>query len=146
MIKSVVVKESFYYGSIIMWWLSVYIASHKCINPFPNKPRFLCVCSTSLLKTLWVKEKLLVTSNFSFAQCFLPVWITVYHFHQIWNCRLQTLSVWRKLKFVVWGRIKPPFHCASLTCWKLKPWILWLGFYYMLLFIISVSQGNSDRR
>ena len=36
-------------------------------NPFPNKPWFLRVCSTSLLKTLWEKEKLLVTSNFSFS-------------------------------------------------------------------------------
>ena len=36
------------------------------INPFPNKPWFLRVCSTCLLKTLWEKEKLLVTSNFSF--------------------------------------------------------------------------------
>ena len=23
------------------------------LNPFPNKPWFLCVCSASLLKTLW---------------------------------------------------------------------------------------------
>ena len=37
-------------------------------NPFPNKPWFLRVCSTSLLKTLWEKEKLLVMSNFSFSQ------------------------------------------------------------------------------
>ena len=37
------------------------------INPFPNKPLFLRVCSKSLLKTLWEKEKLLVTSNFSFS-------------------------------------------------------------------------------
>ena len=35
------------------------------INPFPNKPWFLCVCRISLLKTLWEKEKLLLTSNFS---------------------------------------------------------------------------------
>ena len=35
-------------------------------NPLPNKPRFLLVCSTSLLKTLWGKKKLLVKSNFSF--------------------------------------------------------------------------------
>ena len=34
-------------------------------NPFPNKPLFLRVCRTSLLKTLWEREKLLVTSNFS---------------------------------------------------------------------------------
>ena len=25
---------------------------HALFNPFPNKPRFLCVCSKSLLKTL----------------------------------------------------------------------------------------------
>ena len=36
-------------------------------NPFPNRPWFLRVCSTSLLKTLLEKEKLLVTSNFSFS-------------------------------------------------------------------------------
>ena len=36
-------------------------------NPFPNKPWFLRVCSTSLSKTRWEKEKLLVTSNFSFS-------------------------------------------------------------------------------
>ena len=39
----------------------------KVLNPFPNKPRFLHVCSTSLSKTLWEKEKLLVTINFSFS-------------------------------------------------------------------------------
>ena len=26
--------------------------NYKIVNPFPNKPRFLRVCSTSLLKTL----------------------------------------------------------------------------------------------
>ena len=36
------------------------------INPFPKKPWFLHVCSTSLLNTLWEKEKLLIKSNFSF--------------------------------------------------------------------------------
>ena len=36
------------------------------VNSFPSKPWVLPVCSISLLKTLWEKEKLLVTSNFSF--------------------------------------------------------------------------------
>ena len=36
-------------------------------NTLPNKPCFLRVCSTSLLKTLWEKDKLLVTSNLSFS-------------------------------------------------------------------------------
>ena len=36
------------------------------LNPFQNKPLFLCVCSTSLLKTPWEEEKLVVRSIFSF--------------------------------------------------------------------------------
>ena len=44
-----------------------------------------------------------------FPQCFLPVRRTVFHFHQILNCRLQTLSVWKSLKFVIWERINPFF-------------------------------------
>ena len=39
----------------------------KLFNPFPNKPWFIRVCSISLLKTLWEKEKLLGKSNFSFS-------------------------------------------------------------------------------
>ena len=34
---------------------------------FPKQALVLHVCSTSLLKTLWEKEKLLITSNFSFS-------------------------------------------------------------------------------
>ena len=33
------------------------------LNSFQKKPWFLCVCSTSLLKTLWEKKKLLVASK-----------------------------------------------------------------------------------
>ena len=45
---------------------TVYQSAGGGINPFPNKPWFLRVCSESLLKTLWEKEKLLIMSNFSF--------------------------------------------------------------------------------
>ena len=38
-------------------------------NFFLNKTLFSCVCSTSLLKTLLVKEKLLVKGDFSFSHC-----------------------------------------------------------------------------
>ena len=45
-----------------------YTSEGDCqVNPFPNKPWFLRVCNTSVLKTQWEKEKLLVTSNFSFS-------------------------------------------------------------------------------
>ena len=42
-------------------------SSSGLFNPFPNKPWFLRVCSRSLLKTLYEKEKLLKPSNFSFS-------------------------------------------------------------------------------
>ena len=54
------------------------------INPFPNKPWFLRVCSTCLLKTLREKEKLLVTSNFSFSHSvFYSFEWTFCQFHHI---------------------------------------------------------------
>ena len=49
---------------------SVLFQSIRCFidhSPFPNKPWILRVCSTSLLKLLWEKEKLLRTSNLSFS-------------------------------------------------------------------------------
>ena len=45
-------------------WLLTMSKSTTCENPFPNKPWFLRVCSTSLLKTLWEKGKLLVKEQF----------------------------------------------------------------------------------
>ena len=43
------------------------LGRESAVNRFPNKPWFSCVYSTFPLKTLWEKEKLLVTSNFSFS-------------------------------------------------------------------------------
>ena len=55
-----------------------------CIIPFPNSDTFLHPWETRLLKTLWEKEKLVVMSKFSFfPQCFLTVWITLFHFREI---------------------------------------------------------------
>ena len=53
-----------------------------------------------------------------FPQCFLLIWGTFCHCHQIQNCRLQTLSVWKSLKFVVWERVKVPVTGVSfrLVC------------------------------
>ena len=36
-----------------------------------------------------------------FPTCYLPVLRIFCHFYQILNCRLQTLSVWKSLKFVI---------------------------------------------
>ena len=54
------------------------------INPFPNKPWFLHVCNTSVLKTLWENEKFLVMSNFSFSHSVFYLYGELCHFHQTW--------------------------------------------------------------
>ena len=58
------------------------------VNPFPNKPGFLRVCSTGLLKTQWEKEKLLVTSNFSFS-------------HRVFYSLRELSTIFIKFKIVV---------------------------------------------
>ena len=78
---------------------------HVSLNPFPNKPWFLCVCSTSLLKTLLEKEKLLITSNFSFSH---RVFYLFGNFSAILsNIKSSSANslVWKNLKFVVWERV-----------------------------------------
>ena len=77
------------------------------ISPLPNKPLYLPVCSKTPLKTLWEKEKLLVTRNFSFSNSvFYPFGELSAIFYPILNYRLQTVSVWNGLKIVVWERVK----------------------------------------
>ena len=62
-------------------------------NPMPNKHLFLRVSRRGLLKTLWEKEKLLVTSNFSFSHSVFPSFRRI--FYQTLNCCLLTISVWK---------------------------------------------------
>ena len=70
-------------------------------NSFPKKSLvFTCLKNKSLENTVRKGEILL------FLQCFLPIWRTFFHFHLIYNCRLQTPSVWKSLKFVVWEWVK----------------------------------------
>ena len=61
------------------------------VIPFPNKPWFLHVCCTRLLKTLWEKEKLLVRSNFSFSGSFF------YQFGELSAIFIKFVFVVRKL-------------------------------------------------
>ena len=72
-------------------------------NLFPNKPWFLRVCSARLLKTLREKEKLLVTSNFSFSHSvFYPFGklSAIFIKFEIVVCKL-----FQSLKFVVRERV-----------------------------------------
>ena len=84
-----------------------YFHIYPCLNPFPNKPWFLRVCNTSLLKTLWEKEKLLVTSNFSFSHsAFYPfgkLSAILIRFQIVFS---KLFDFWKSLTFVVWERVK----------------------------------------
>ena len=78
-------------------------------NPFPNKPWFLHVYITSLLKTLWGKEKLLIASNFPFSHN------VFYPFGELSDIFIKleivvfTLSVWKSLNFAFSERVKQFF-------------------------------------
>ena len=73
------------------------------INPFPNKPWFLHVCSTSLLKTL-EKAEIACNEQFLLSPAFSASFENFLPFPSNLNCRLQALSTWRNLKFVAWKR------------------------------------------
>ena len=52
---------------------------------------------------MWEKEKLLITSNFSFFhRVFYPIGEFSAIFTKFEYCRPQSLSVWKSLNFVVW--------------------------------------------
>ena len=91
-----------------------------------------------------------------FPQCFLPVWRTFCHLQQNWNCCLQTLSVWKSLKFVVWERVKKgkdklylllkfihnqKFYDSRRYCWK-HSW----EWDKMLLSALSSISDNSHSK
>ena len=77
-----------------------------------NKPWFLRVCSTNLLKTLCQKKKLLVRAISSFPTVFsthLDGLSAIFVKFEIVVCLLFRF---RSLKFVVWERVNVS-HCSS---------------------------------
>ena len=105
-----------------------------------NKPLFLCICSTSLLKTLLEKEKLLVMSTFSFFHSVFCPFGELCSFYIKFIIFLQTLSVWRN-QTLLFGRgltnafdlgkswilllvrgIPLPNHPEFLWPWKNSQW------------------------
>ena len=77
-----------------------------------------------------------ITFSHSF---FLPFWTTLCQFHQIKNCRLQTLSVWNSLNFVIWERVN------SLPIDKILKWIKSKAFACnIMLFNTLLNNKFSD--
>ena len=91
---------------------------------FPNKPWLLCVCSTSLSKTPWEKEKLVLTSNFTFSHSVsCPFRALSANFTEFRI--LQTLSDWKNLKLAIWERVNTTFsHTFSFRIFKTQDGLL----------------------
>ena len=87
------------------------------VNPFPNKPWFLCVGSTSLLKTLWKKEKLLVTV-FSICSESFPPFST--------NLKLSSANSF-SLKFVIWESVKSTCRKILKYCSNIETFLIFLN-------------------
>ena len=74
------------------------------INPFPKKLWFLCVCSSSLLKTLWEKEKLFIPSNSPFPKV-LSTLLENFPPYSI-EFKIVICKPFLFEKFVIWERVK----------------------------------------
>ena len=93
------VKDNLYF----CFTQSVGLQGDKCcpfrFNPFPHNPDLLGPSKRNLLKTLWEKEKMLVTSIFSFSHnAFYPSQNRIFVFKSHLSSRLQMLSIWTGLK------------------------------------------------
>ena len=66
----------------------------------------MCLHYNSLENTVGIGEIARNEQFLLFPQRFLPIWKSFCHFHETKNCHLQTLSVWKNLKCVVWERFK----------------------------------------
>ena len=89
------------------------------------------------MKTLREKEKLLITSNFSFSHSvFYPFGELSAICNKFENCRLQTLLVWKSLKFVVWERVTLSMKTFS------KDFVLFVGLCFTDIWAAWVSMGE----
>ena len=86
---------------------------------FPSKPFlkqalvFTCLLHKTLENTVGKGEIARNEQFLLFPQRFLAFSRTSRHFPQIQNCRLQPLSLWKRLKLVVWEKVNP---------FQNKPW------------------------
>ena len=79
----------------------------------------------------WENEKLITTSNFSFSRSvFFTLLENFFHFHEIWNCHLQTLSNWKNLKLVLWERDNGCFCSEICSEWLNGQFFLFLQCFY----------------
>ena len=105
-------------------------------------PFFTCLQYKSFENTVGKGEIACNEQFLLFSQCFLPMWRTFRHFHQIWICRLQPLSVSKCLKFVVWERFN--LHETILSFNDSEKESFWKHFgnqHFSFFYIVFSSLG-----
>ena len=106
----------------------------KEFNPFPNKPWFLRVCSKSVLKTLWEKEQLLVTSNCSFSHSVFYPFEELSAIFVTLKIVLCTLFQFRGVKNLSCGKgLKEYFTCS------------WMDFTLLSIDFLSIYWFKFDQ-
>ena len=97
------------YGSFSwIWKLKNFDRIVNWFYHFPNRRWLLQVCSISLLKTLRKRRSCSLRAISPFPTVFSTSLRIFCYFHSIQNFRLQSLSVWKNLKFVVWESVNQP--------------------------------------
>ena len=93
-------------------------------NPFPNKPWFLRVYSIIHLKTLCEKEKLLVTSNFSFSH---SVFYRYREFSTIFINNENVVCKLSKFEKLSFGKGLKPYNQSTRDALKFRSYhlIVW---------------------
>ena len=100
---------------VLRAYFSYIVAASIPINSLPHNPRLLMTLKRGLFKTLWEKEKMLVTSIFSFAKnVFYPFKEEFLVLSYI--CRLEMLSIQTSVKI---SQTSPCILClCNLCCLK----------------------------
>ena len=124
------VKKTYFHFSFNLKYVA---PSQKLFHlPFPKQALvFTCTQYKSFENTLGKGEIARNEQFLLFPQCFLLFWVTFYHLDQIWNCRLQTLSIWKRRNLLLGKGLRLTF-----TVWKWvnpfpsKPWFLCVCMHY----------------
>ena len=120
----------------------------KKFNPFPNKPWFFMCLQYKSFENTGGKGEIAHNEQFLlFPQCFLSVWGTFFYLHQTYNCCLQTLSVWKSLKFVIWERFIRPLlklfkFCKFATKHDTFHCVFFQGFYFITTSTSATVREN----
>ena len=117
------------------------------LNPFPKQAlAFTCLQYRSFENIVGKREIARYQQFLLFPQCFLSIWRTFRHFYHNRNCRQQTLSIWKSLKFVVWERVEYYYKRNLRLVPKPKQHCYFIDYLYLFLMYKMLRFLNTTNR